>query len=63
MSDAAISQLDVAEKLLRVANLEADTLLKMSQNRTEVWKVVVAAMTAGGALVGATVALVKVLGP
>jgi len=40
-----------------VLNLQADTLLKLSQTRTEVWKVVVGAMAAGGALVAATAAL------
>lgn len=36
----------------KLLNLQADTLLKLSQTRTEVWKVVVSAMTAGAALIG-----------
>lgn len=41
------------EKSWRLLNLQADTMLKWQQSRTEIWKVVIAAMGAGAALVTA----------
>jgi hypothetical protein len=57
-----------AEGMLRNANenawkaltLQTDTMLKLSRRHTEVWRVVVGAMAAGGALVAATAALTVV---
>jgi hypothetical protein len=57
MPDAQDKQQEAIEKAWKVLNLQADTLLKLSQTRTEVWKVAVGAMAAGGALVAATAAL------
>jgi hypothetical protein len=63
MSDASIHpDLDTTEKLWKVINLQADTALKQAQTRYEPWKMIISAMAAGGALVGGTVALMKVLG-
>lgn len=57
------AELDLVEKLLRIANLQADTALKSAQTRWEPWKVVVSALAAGGvvggALVAATVAVLR----
>lgn len=65
MSASTTPDLDLVEKLLKIANLQADTVLKETQNRWEPWKVVVSAASAGGvvggALVAATVALTRVL--
>lgn len=44
------------EKSWKVLNLQADTILKLAQTETEVWKVAVGGMAAGGALVAATAA-------
>ena len=49
------AELDLAEKYLKIANLQADTALKETQNRFEPWKVVVSAMAAGGVVGGALV--------
>jgi hypothetical protein len=38
-------------------------MLKLTQTRTEIWKVAVAGMAGGGALVAGTAALVKILAP
>jgi hypothetical protein len=55
-------QSDYIEKAWKVLNLQADTLLKLSQARTETWKVVISAMTAGAAMTAAIVALDHILG-
>ncbi len=47
------SRLELEEKILKIANLQADTTLKQIETRTEPWKVVVGGVAAGGALVGA----------
>ena len=61
MSDAAFdfrsAQLDLAEKVLKLANLQADTALKETQDRLAPWQLVVSAFTAGAAAAGAAVAL------
>ena len=49
------AELDLAEKYLMIANLQAETALKETQNRFEPWKLVVSAMAAGGVLGGAIV--------
>lgn len=48
---------DDMERHWRLLNLEADTILKSRQGGTEVWKVVVAAMGAGAALITAGAAI------
>ena len=63
MSDHAEDEREFVEKAWKVLNLQADTMLKMSQNRTDVWKVVIAGMTAGAAFVAAGAALVKIFSP
>ena len=62
MSDAQQQQ-EAIEKAWRLLNLQADSMLKFQQTRTEVWKVVVAGMAAGGALVAGTAALFKIFNP
>jgi hypothetical protein len=50
------------EKSWKILNLQADTILQLAQTKTEVWKVAVGGMAAGGALVAATAALMKLTG-
>lgn len=49
------------EKSWRLLNAQADTMLKWQQGRTEIWKVVVAAMGAGAALLTAGAAIGAIL--
>ena len=49
------AELNLAEKYLKIASLQADTALNEMQNRFEPWKLVVSAMAAGGVLGGAIV--------
>ena len=58
--------LELSEKLLKMANLQADTALKeaglaltRAQTRFLPWQIVSASMTAGAALMGAAVALAR----
>ena len=60
MSETTSGQQEAIEKAWKVLNLQADTILKLAQARIEVWKVAVAAMAAGGALVAGTAALAKI---
>ena len=46
--------LDLEQKILKIASLHADTSLKEAETRFEPWNVVISALAAGGALVGAT---------
>lgn len=55
-------QFEMLEKAWKVLNLQADSALKLAQAKTETWKVVISAMTAGGALVAAGAALMKLFG-
>jgi hypothetical protein len=55
-------QSEFEEKMWKVLNLQADTLLKLSQTKTEVWKVVISGATAGAALLAAGAALEKIFG-
>ncbi len=50
------------EKSWKILNLQADTILQLAQTKTEVWKVAVGGMAAGGALVAVTAALMKLTG-
>lgn len=59
MSDAP--ERDAIEKAWRVLNLQADTLLKLSQTRTEVWKVAIAGGGTGAALLAAGFAFAKLM--
>jgi hypothetical protein len=59
MSDQTQTAADFQEKMWKILNLQADTMLKVAQTKTETWKVVVSSMTAGGAIVVALVALLK----
>lgn len=61
MSDQTQANIDFLEKMWKIVNLQADTALKQAQVRTEVWKVVIAAAAAGGALVAASVAITRAL--
>lgn len=49
--------LDLTEKVLKIANLQADTALKQAQTRFIPWQIWTAGLTAGAAMVGAAVAL------
>lgn len=53
---------DFHEKMWKILNLQADTSLKLAQTRYEPWKVAISGMTAGGALVASTIAIVKLFG-
>ena len=57
MSDT--SQQDALEKAWKLLNLQADTLLKLSQARTEPWKLVVSGVGTGAALFAAAFAFGK----
>lgn len=46
------------ERAAKIANLEADTMLKIEQAKWEPWKVVAASLAAGAGIMGAAVALV-----
>lgn len=52
---------EFVEKSWRLLNLQADTMLKWQQERTEIWKVVITAMGAGAALLTAGAVLAKLL--
>lgn len=56
-----MSEFDL-EKSWKILNLQADTILQLAQTKTEVWKVAVGGMAAGGALVAVTAALMKLTG-
>ena len=45
------------ERIMKVENLQADTLLKLSQTRFMPWQIWSSGLTAGAAVVGAAVAL------
>jgi hypothetical protein len=61
--------IDFAEQITRINNLQADTALKLAQaakNQADTkwagWQVAFAGFTSGAAVIGAIVALMKVLG-
>jgi hypothetical protein len=61
--------IDFAEQITRINNLQADTALKLAQaakNQADTkwagWQVAFAGFTSGAAVIGAVVALMKVLG-
>ena len=62
MSDWTDDRMVFQEKSWKLLNLQMDTLLKDAQRKTEIWKLVVAAMTAGAAVTVALVALLKSFG-
>jgi hypothetical protein len=49
------------ERIIKIENLNADTALKNAQVRLVPWQIATAAFTAGGAFVGAIVALVAII--
>lgn len=49
--------LDLTEKVLKIANLQADTALKQAQTKFVPWQIWTAGLTSGAAVVGAAVAL------
>jgi hypothetical protein len=49
-----------SEQFRKVLNLQADMLLQMTQNRTEIWQVAISAMAAGAALFAAGAGLAVV---
>ncbi len=51
MSDATRDQQEPLEKAWRLLDIQADAMPKLVQSKTEAWKVVVAGMAAGDALV------------
>lgn len=56
--DSANAQLlDLTEKVLKIANLQADTALKQAQTKFIPWQIWTAGLTAGAALATAAVAL------
>jgi hypothetical protein len=57
MGDMADDQREVIEKAWKVLNLQADTIMKLTQAHTEIWKVAAGGLAAGGALVAATAAI------
>ncbi len=60
MSDATSDRdayLALSEKVLKIANLQADTALKLAQTKIIPWQAYVGGMTAGAAVVGAAIAL------
>jgi len=61
MSDMADDQREVIEKAWKVLHLQSDTILKLTQARTEIWKVAAGGLAAGGALVAATAAITAAL--
>lgn len=69
MSDTARSGIDFAEQVTRINNVQADTALKLAQaskaqadTKWAGWQVAFAGFTSGAAVIGAVVALMKVLG-
>jgi len=52
-------QQDALEKAWKLLNLQADTLLKLSQAKTEPWKLVVGGVGTGAALFAAAFAFGK----
>lgn len=57
MSDMSGEQQDAILKAWKVLNLQADTLLKLTQVKMEPWKMMATGMAAGGAIVAAIAAL------
>ena len=62
MSHADLDQtnaalLEMTEKVLKIANLQADTALKQAHTRFVPWQIWTAGLTSGAAVVGAAVAL------
>lgn len=57
MTDVPTAEREAVEKAWRLLNLQADTMLKRAQTRTQVWKVAVGAFVADGLLVALTAAL------
>ncbi len=51
------SRLELEEKILKIANLQADTTLKQIQSRFEPWKVIASAVGAAGVVFGAAAAV------
>lgn len=69
MSETARSGIDFAEQITRINNIQADTALKLAtaskaqaDTRWAGWQVAFAGFTSGAAVIGAVVALMKVLG-
>ena len=54
-----MAQLETAWKII---NLQADTALKLQQAHYETTRVLIAGFTAAGALIAATVAVMKIFG-
>ena len=66
---SATAGLDYAEQIAKINNLQADTASKLAQaakaaadTRFAGWQVAFAGFTSGAAVIGAVVALMKVLG-
>ena len=51
------SRLDLEEKILKIANLQADTALKQVQEKFEPWKFAASAVGAAGVFFGAAAAV------
>ncbi len=62
MSDVVVD-MNVQEQIARINQLQADAARKQQETRLAPLALVISAMTAGGGIVAATVALMKVLGP
>ncbi len=59
MSDAGQEQRDFMLKSWKLLNLQADTILKLSQARAVPWQLVIGGATAGAALFAAAFAFAK----
>lgn len=59
MSDTTHEQQDAILKAWKLLNLQADTMLKLAQTKTEPWKMAVGGVGAGAALFAAAFAFAK----
>jgi hypothetical protein len=60
MSDTTHEQQDALLKAWKALNIQADTLLKLSQARAVPWQIAIGGVTAGAALFAAAFAFAKV---
>jgi hypothetical protein len=70
MTDVTMTAMDVQEQVARIETMQEETRKVAAETRKigrdyalSGWQLVIAGMTAGAALVGATAALIKFFGP
>jgi uncharacterized protein (UPF0335 family) len=70
MTDVTMTAMDVQEQVARIERMQEETRKFAAETRKisrdyalSGWQLVIAGMTAGAALVGATAALIKFFGP